>query len=105
MYGYRRPWFLFVFLGVAAIFFVSLVLTLAWPHGYFGYPIYFFPFGLFWFFPIWFFVFFIPWGYRRPGAYAILRERYARGEITKEQFEQMTKDLEESWRRSTQGHD
>ena len=27
--------------------------------------------------------------------YQILRERYARGEITKEQFEQMTKDLQQ----------
>ena len=41
------------------------------------------------------------WGYRRrygwwryDGASQILRERYAKGEITKEQFEQMMRDLE-----------
>ncbi len=30
----------------------------------------------------------------REAPYNILRERYARGEITKEQFEQMRRDLE-----------
>ena len=41
------------------------------------------------------------WGYQRrygwwryDGASQILRERYAKGEITKEQFDQMMRDLE-----------
>jgi len=41
------------------------------------------------------------WGYRRKygwwrydGASQIIRERYAKGEITKEQFDQMMRDLE-----------
>ncbi|QQG49500.1 MAG: SHOCT domain-containing protein [archaeon] len=69
------------------------------------YP-YFFPFGFFFFV---FFIFLIArfaffpwgWGYRsgrwhhRDEAGEILRERYARGEITKDQFEQMSKDLEQ----------
>lgn len=77
------------------------------------YPFYFFPFPLFFIFG--FFAFFwivrwlfFPWrwgyggwGYGRrywrygDGAYNILRERYARGEITKEQFEQMMSDLQQ----------
>jgi putative membrane protein len=42
------------------------------------------------------------WGYRRRywrhgyGPYYILRERYAKGEITKEQFDQMMRDLQEA---------
>ncbi|MDG6902652.1 MAG: SHOCT domain-containing protein [Nitrososphaerota archaeon] len=41
------------------------------------------------------------WGWRRRYWYGygdareILRQRYARGEITKEQFEQMSRDLEQ----------
>jgi putative membrane protein len=44
---------------------------------------------------------FWPWreryhtGYREDDAHEILRERYAKGEITKEQFEQMIRDLRE----------
>lgn len=34
------------------------------------------------------------WRYRFDSAYMILRERYAKGEITKEQYEQMMKDLQ-----------
>lgn len=67
----------------------------------------FFPFG--WFFILLFFLFF--WGFRwwggwgwsgRPywhypgdGAKEILRERYARGEIGKDQFDQMMRDLDQ----------
>jgi putative membrane protein len=42
------------------------------------------------------------WGYRRrhwryrDESYYILRQRYAKGEITKEQFEQMMHDLQET---------
>ena len=73
-----------------------------------------FPFGFGWFFGL-FFIFFIFWGLRwwawgawgrrswhypysygrRDSAHAILRERYARGEIGKDQYEQMMRDLEQ----------
>ena len=73
----------------------------------FGYRPFFFPFG--WLFGI-FFVFLIfrflfwpwgwGWGYHRrywdyDRAYYILRERYARGELSKEQYEAMLRDLEQ----------
>ncbi len=77
----------------------------------YGYPFfgwYFFPFGFFFIFFIVFFVarvIFWPWGWgwgwrRRYGygygdAHEILRQRYARGEISKEQFDQMSRDLEQ----------
>ncbi len=74
-----------------------------------GYPMYgwwFFPFGIFFFLIFIFFIarlVFWPWGWRRRYGYGyhygdpheILRQRYARGEITKEQFDQMTRDLEQ----------
>jgi putative membrane protein len=77
---------------------------------YNGYPVFgwwfFFPFGFFFIFFILFFVgrfIFWPWGwgwrrrywYGYGDAREILRQRYARGEITKEQFDQMTRDLEQ----------
>jgi len=66
----------------------------------------FFVFALFWFlrWAFW------GWGWRcrraywgggygywrhRDGSYYILRERYARGEITKEQYDQMMRDLDQ----------
>jgi len=67
----------------------------------------FFPFGFGWVFVFLFFLFF--WGFRwwggggwygrhswhypGDGAREILRERYARGEIGKDQFDQMMRDL------------
>ena len=68
----------------------------------------FFPFGwLFGFFVIFIIIgalrwLFWPWGYMhrrrywryRDESYYILRERYARGEITKEQYDQMMQDLQ-----------
>ena len=77
---------------------------------YIGYPGYgwwfFFPFGIFFILIILFFVsrlIFWPmgWGWRRRywygyvDAHEILRQRYARGEITKEQFDQMNRDLDQ----------
>jgi putative membrane protein len=92
------------FLGVIGVIVVANLV--------FGSPVYYrwFPFGFGW---IWipfafFFLFFAlrwffwpwGWGYRSgywtgDDAYRILRERFARGEITREQFEQMSRDLEE----------
>ncbi len=74
--------------------------------GFFGFSPFYFPFG--WLFGL-FFVFLLfrflfwpwgwGWGYRRhwdyDRAFAILRERYARGELSKEQFEAMLRDLEQ----------
>ena len=81
--------------------------------GYYPFAYGFFPFGLFfgffWIFSIFWFVrwLFFPWrwGYSRrywgwgggygDRAYYILRERYARGEITKDQYDQMVRDLQQ----------
>ena len=79
---------------------------------YYGYPYYgwwfFFPFGFFFLVILIFAVIrliFWPWGwggrgrrgywYRYGDAREILRQRYARGELTKEQYEQMMRDLEQ----------
>ncbi|HZW54905.1 MAG TPA: SHOCT domain-containing protein [Nitrososphaerales archaeon] len=72
-----------------------------------GYPPFFFFFGWWWILiPLFFFGFFLlrwwwGWGYwwnsgryYNDPALETLRERFARGEITKEQYEQMRKDLE-----------
>jgi putative membrane protein len=82
-------------------------------------PLFFFgPYRFFFFFPLGFifflfFIFFIIrlvfwggwWGWGRGGRYyrgyywgdakEVLRQRYARGEITKEQFDQMNRDLDD----------
>jgi len=76
------------------------------------FPFFFFPFGFFIFIFFLFFafrVFFRPWGWggwgwggypmygrHHDGAAEILRRRYASGEITKDQFDQMTRDIEQS---------
>jgi putative membrane protein len=73
---------------------------------YYPYP---FGFSFYWFWPLfgiffglWALVFFTSWPLRasyltgrlgRDPSYQIVRERYARGEITKEQFQQMMHDL------------
>ena len=78
---------------------------------YYGYPgfgwWFFFPFGFIFFFIVLFivsrFVFWGWWGWGRRRSYwyghgeatEILRQRYARGEITKEQYDQMSRDLEQ----------
>jgi uncharacterized membrane protein len=74
------------------------------------YSPYFFPFGWLWMFFGLFLVFGLlrfllwPWRwggygrgswYRYDDAHRILRERYARGEITKDQLDQMTRDLDQ----------
>ncbi len=92
-----------VLIGVTGAYFHPTMM------GYYGggyhFP-FFFPFGFVFFFLIAFFVLRMllwPWGWggRREhwhfhsDAEEILRQRYARGEITKEQFEQMARDLEQ----------
>ena len=74
---------------------------------YYGGWWFFFPFGFIFIFFIIFAVsrmIFWPWGwgwgrryysYRSDDAHEILRQRYAKGEITKDQFDQMTRDLEQ----------
>jgi putative membrane protein len=91
---------------VSAIFYVLRPMGRAYFPFMGYYPIFFFPFGWVFGFLILFFLLrwiFWPWGWgshrRYRGyldEYQILRVRYARGEITKEQFNQMTRDLQES---------
>ncbi|MDA4131024.1 MAG: hypothetical protein OK457_09660 [Thaumarchaeota archaeon] len=78
-----------------------------------SYPFYgWFPFGWFFFIPVVFLIFFVfrwvlwggGWGggrgwyygryYDDDRAMVVLKERFARGELSKERFEQMTKELE-----------
>ena len=81
------------------------------PNGYYPRP-YFFPFGFLVFFFVIFFVargLFWGWGWGWRGGYSrgyrghwgyygdateILKQRYAKGEITKDQFDQMMRDLQ-----------
>lgn len=104
-------------IGLIAVVGISIALSFyfaPWrPGGGFGYP-FFFPFHFGWLGGILliFIILFIarwflwPWrrrggpGYhsdssnqQRPDAVSIVKERYAKGEITKEQFEQMMRDL------------
>jgi putative membrane protein len=90
----------------------------AGPFWYYGAPVASFPFGFFWLWPVlgFFFIFFVVrwffWGWGWGGGWgggwrnrsyyynnyhsdaeSILEARYARGEITKEQFEQMKRDI------------
>jgi putative membrane protein len=90
---------------IFAFFVHSVVVT----GPYYGFP-FFFPLGFFLFLIVAFVAFrliFWGWGWGWRGGYGrggwgygnakeILRRRYARGEITKEQFDQMKKDLDES---------
>ncbi len=116
-WGYRRHYFGWVVLAIVVL--AALVMGISAffgyfvgrPMGYMGYPYsfpFFFPFGwlfgLFWVFIIFWALRWVfwprrwSWGYSRRywgygDEYYILRQRYARGEITKEQFDQMTNDL------------
>lgn len=105
-----RLGFLLVFsVFVGAMIYFMLVVVPAAPVG--TYPAYpWWGFGWIWIFVLFFLFFgllrwaFFPWrwggyyrhyGYygRESEAYHILRERYARGEITKDQYDQMMRDL------------
>lgn len=110
-WAWRHPGYL-IAVGVVAL--LLIVGTSLAVFGYFvprpvaGYYFPVFPFGFFWVFIALFLVFgvsrwvFWGWGWRRRGyydrhydsAHQILRERYARGEITKEQMDQMASDLD-----------
>jgi putative membrane protein len=95
--------------GLIAVIGISIALSFyfaPWPlGGFYYYP--FFPFhfgwlgGIFLLFIVFWVArwFFWPWRggwyrYEHRSAESILKERYAKGEITKEQFEQMMRDLE-----------
>lgn len=103
---------LLLLIGIAIVVGV-VVRAIVGPAAGFGFfPFFFFfPFGFFIFFLFVFFLFrvlFRPWGwswgwggYPMYGRYhddaaEILRRRYASGEITKDQFDQMMRDIEQS---------
>ncbi len=115
-YRWKRPRY---FVGLAIIAFLVLIgisLATFWfffprmmPGDYYRYyPFFPFDFGWIWIL-LWILLIFAvmrwifwPWGWasrrrlwRGDEAIYILKERYARGEITKEQFEQMMHDLEQ----------
>lgn len=100
-----------MFILIGAGIFISSVFRPVTPPTLVGYPR-MFGFGWIWglvglVFIIWVFGWVFSWmlwpsrryyrrgGWYRDDAHQILRERYARGEITKEQFDQMTRDLEQ----------
>lgn len=125
---HARHWIGIGFLAIFAVFVAAMIyfMFVVFPGtpmagGYYGmFP---FPFGWIWIF-FGFFLFFgllrfafFPWRwggyYRRYGsgygygrgdeAYHILRERYARGEITKDQYDAMMRDLYEQQAPPRQG--
>ncbi|MDX1534426.1 MAG: SHOCT domain-containing protein [Thermoplasmata archaeon] len=105
---YFRYGFAILFLLVAAVVVVSFVAALFFAPAEGVRPFFFpfwFPFGFLFLLFFLFFVgrlFFLPrrwaWGrppwLDRPGAVEILRRRYASGELSKEEYERMTRDLE-----------
>lgn len=104
-----RSRFRIVWLVVAALFLLAVAVGFASVvYGLFigQYPLRFgyFPFlGFAWLLVMIFFAIFAvrmgsrPWRYRRyDPAMQLLRERYARGEISKEQFDRMAQDLRDS---------
>ncbi|MGA2664370.1 MAG: SHOCT domain-containing protein [Nitrososphaerales archaeon] len=121
--GRRRHGFLrWIFAGVFALLLLGLIFGVLAFAGVFGHvlatgpyyyrwpSLFFFPFGFLIFVFVLFFVFRIAfwglgWGWRGRGYYRgrwasdgpyaleILNQRYARGEITKEQYDQMKNDI------------
>ncbi len=113
MNGPRHWGFFIAFLAVALVFIIGISLLIYHfaPRPYPAYWFPFFPFGFFGAFLLIFLAFgILRWtlwgwgwrgrgyyrGYRYDSAHQILRERYARGEITKEQMEAMERDLDGS---------
>jgi putative membrane protein len=118
-YGEQHPrrgspfaWAILAVAVAAVIAFFAVLAIHGYPGSpaarYYGYPVFglwfFFPFGILFIFILLFLVsrlIFWPMGWRRRywydygDAQEILRQRYARGEITKEQFDQMKRDLEQ----------
>jgi putative membrane protein len=97
-----------VLVALVALLFAALVHPYYTPTmmPYYGGWWFFFPFGFIFIFFIIFVVsrlIFWPWGwgyrrgywYHHDEAADILRQRYARGEITKQQLDQMMRDLEQ----------
>ena len=110
--GMRFGWLLVCLILLAVLAFViALTVRVFFPPATTPYHdgrffLFFFPFGILLFFLIVFAIarlIFRPWGggYRRAywrhhsEAAEIVKARYARGEITKEQFDQMMRDLEQ----------
>jgi putative membrane protein len=109
--GMRLNWLLvcLILLAVLAFVIALTVRVLSRPATTYYYGsrfLFFFPFGVLLFFLIVFVIarlIFWPWGggYRRAywrhysESVEIVKARYARGEITKEQFDQMMRDLEQ----------
>lgn len=111
--GMRFGWLLVCLILLAVLAFViALTVRVFFPpaatpyHSGRFFFLFFFPFGILLFFLIVFVIvrlIFQPWGqgYRRAywrhrsEAAEIVKARYARGEITKEQFDQMMRDLEQ----------
>ncbi len=111
-------WALVAIVGVLVVIFAAMALG---SYYYSGYPMMMYTYHPFWvFFPIGFILFFFlafvlvralfwPWGwgmrrrhwYYHDEALDILRQRYARGEISKEQYDQMSRDLEQRSSRSS----
>jgi putative membrane protein len=103
---FRRARQTAIWICVAAIVIVASLFVISLAFGRFSSTIYppFFFFGWWIFIPLFFFAFFFRWwgggywwGSRRyyyDPSLETLRQRFARGEITKEQYEEMRKDLE-----------
>ena len=105
----HRPFWIWIPLifvaGIVSVFAIAYLFG-SFPAGLYP-PFYYFPFWII--FPLFFFGLFFAfrwwgwgcwWGsrgyYYSDPALEVLRERFARGEITKEQYEEMQKDLEDS---------
>jgi len=111
-YGHRPHWGWIVPIFVVGLVLVLFVALFLWLNPFYGPPYdhsrwwFFFPFGLlFLLFVVFFAVRVVFWSYRwgpggrhyrRYGPRAILQARYARGEITRDQYLQMMRDLDES---------
>jgi len=110
--GYRTGWVIFALVVIAAAIASLAIFALPFegPPSAGNHPYSFF-FGWWFFVPLLFFAFFLfffsrwwgwGWGYRRgyyqyyDPALETLRGRFARGEITREQYDQMRRDLEQT---------